>query len=482
VLASLICDEESGLDAIQTIEAIGGDAAITVLILADCPPAADAIAEAVARLRNEAPYTAEETGLSEELLQLVLKPESCTDKAAAVAQCREALAGEELPRPSRCMVLRALVQLAGKEALPELIAAQSNTDPVYQGCGRELARSLSGEDVSQAWIFRLEEFDALSRAAVFALLGERGDASAQDAVLKALSDASPEIRLAACRAIDATFGDKALPPLLDAFDQSEETAELQALKEALLRLPKLEEAVLNLMTPDALLDDSMSADKKSICLDIITERAATQFRDFVIDNLEDSDAKVRRSAYSALAVIGDETNIDQFFNSIVNEKRDAEAEAAAAALVSLAKRLDQQDATINQAATLLEKAEDGVALRLIRMLSTFNSANAVAPAKAMLDKRVNDEGTDSKWLRNALEILAVWQQEDARLALLDLWKNTEAADRRKTALKCYTTSVERSLSDQDAQIQALRDAKEFASDDREKRSLDDAEKKLRGKK
>jgi len=89
---------------------------------------------------------------------------------------------------------------------------------------------------------------------------------------------------------------------------------------------------------------------------------------------------------------------------------------------------------------------------------------------------------DAKWARNGLEVLAVWPLDDARNTLLDLWKGQESEDLRKTALKCYITSVQRTLTDKSDQIKALREAKEFTADDSEKRSLDDAASKIRGKK
>ncbi|NLN92156.1 MAG: HEAT repeat domain-containing protein [Candidatus Hydrogenedens sp.] len=482
VLAGLICDEESSLDVIQTIENIGGEAALTVLSLADCPQAAEAIAQAKARLRNQAPYTSEETGLSESMLQLVLNPEGCTDKAAAAGQCREALANMELPRPTRCIVLRALVELIGKEALPELLDAQNSTDSVYQGWGRELARALPGEDVSQAWIFRLDEYDAFLKGAVIALLGERNDPSAQMAVLNALGDRDAEIRQAACMAISAAFGEQAVAPLLDAFERAESDAELQAIKGALLRLPELEATVLGLMTPDALLYESLTAEQTIASLDIIAERKATQFQEFVLDKIEAEDAKIRRSAFQALAVIGDEADLDQLLASVLKEKRDGEAEVAAAALVSLARDLEKGDETIEKLAERLDTAEEDPALRLIRALASFGDAQAVAPVKAAVEKRIAAESANAKWLRNAFETLAVWPQAEAREALLDLWKNTEADEHRKTALKCYITSVERSISDKKAQIEAFTAAKEFAANDKETKSLDDAASKIKGKK
>lgn len=482
VLAGMICDEESSLDVIQTIENIGGENALTVLCLADCPAAAGAIAEAKARLQNQAPYTTEETGLSECMLQLVLMPEDCTDKAAAADECREALANTELSVATRCLVLRALVQLIGKEALPELIDAQNSSDAIYQGFGRELSRALPGEDVSQAWIFRLKEYDSFLKGAVITLLGERNDPSAQKAVLTALSDEDEEIRQVACRAITASFGEKAVAPLLDAFEEAVTGAELQAIKEALLRLPELEATILTLVSPDDLLYESLTTEQNIACLEIIAERAATRFQDFVLDKTDDEDAKVRRSAYEALAVVGEESQVDQLLDSVLSEKRDGEAEAAAAAMVSLARRLEKGGETIDATATRLDSAEDDQALRLIRALASFGDGQAVAPVKASVEKRIADNSANAKWLRSTLETLAVWQQDEAREALFDLWKNAEEDEYRKNALRCYITSVERSLTDKKAQLDALRAAKEFVTSDKETKSLNDADKKIRDKK
>lgn len=481
-LAAWICDGEIALDVIRAIESIGGDAALTALSLADCPEMQEAIAQATARLQGQAPYTAEAAGLSDDVLRLVLNPDACENKTESAERCRELLVDQTLSSSARCMVLRALVTLIGKEALPELIAAQTSPDRHYQGCARELVRFLPGEDVSQAWTFRLSELDNAQRAAVISLLGERSDASARNAVFAALRDGQPDQRIAACEAVSASYGASAVSPLLDAFETAETDAELQAVKGALLRVPNLEEHVLALASADELASESFSDTRKIICLDIIAERNARNFKNFVLACLEDADGKVQRSAFSALAVVGNEEDLTMLFDRLQHEQRDAEAEAASASLVSLADRLGVKEQSIARAAELLGQSDRGTALRLIRTLAAFGTAEALAPVKDSVSAALASGDVDAKWARNGLEVLAVWPLDDARNTLLDLWKGQESEDLRKTALKCYITSVQRTLTDKSDQIKALREAKEFTADDSEKRSLDDAASKIRGKK
>ena len=477
VLERYVCDPDLFDDAIQSIAAIGGFEAVSPLFMLSCPeaPGMDAsVKNALLKMSGLPGYTPEESGLGPELLAAMAAPDAVEDGARIASLCRDALSKEGIKPQYKTMALQALVRAAGTDSLPELLQAARSSEPAIWGTALFLAAGLAGDIISQAWVSELPQFEETVQPQVIAMLGRRDDPVARQAVLAALADTRAEMRMAACQSISRTHGPDVTGPLMNAMKHAESAREIEAVKSALLRVPGMPDAAAALLQNDPAYTDGLDAAQKAACLEIIAERQADGFRDITVASLEDADARVRRTACATLAAIGVASNFDLFYQRLLEEERDAEADAARNAIGALAKRLQADDGAAELAGAKLAGAAGDSRDRLVKTLGTLGSAKALEIVRGAADQALFGTAPDPDYGVLLLDTLGVWQTPEGGVVLEDLWQRLQDPSLRQAALKNYIVAVQRTVSDAAQQRDTLAAIESRCADDAERQTVAEA--------
>ena len=507
VLESYACDPVVYGFAVQTLAAIGGVVGVSAQLQHPCHEVPDrdaSIRSALLHFSTQPAYSADETGLSGELIAALVSPEVVPDVQRAAALCREALGAATLKPHHEAMVLRGLAHFAGADALPDLMRSLASPHRVVRGMVLMLLSDLEGEYVSQSVVGKLPEFEETMRPQVIAMLGGRRDAVAQRAVREALSDALIEVRLAAYGAVNRESDDAFLPLLMDAMERADSEREVQAVKSALLRLPDLEEKLREALPRRKTALAELSPSQKAAYLELIAERQALWLSTEAERLFEDSDARVRRTAYATIGALAAPVYIEKLYERLLAEERDAEADAARNAIVALAKRNAEEAAearqqekdreaqglppvphhssasskkdAVGQAEALLADADAQGAARLIRTLGALGTEEALTVVRNVSEQWLFTEPDET--VSTALfETLGRSESPEAGVILVTLWQRLEDESLRLEALKNYIASVQRNYSEPAKQGELLAGIQEQCRSEAEQQAVADAIKK-----
>jgi len=198
------------------------------------------------------------------------------------------------PHPRQVLLIYALGDLGGKEALPVILeAAQSEAWDIRRAAigvlgklgdakavpvllaaaveeggpsqtAREALVELEGEGVDAVITEALAGAEGQNRMVLIGLAGDRGITAAVPALKQAADDEDPEVALAAVRALGTTVGLDDLSALIDRLvkpDSPEEAAAAKdALKRAVLRMPDRDATAAKLLAPIAAAPASAKVD------------------------------------------------------------------------------------------------------------------------------------------------------------------------------------------------------------------------------
>ena len=246
--------------------------------------------------------------------------------------------GEQSSAHVRCAVLSLLVSIEGKGAVSRLLDAVDSEDIEYRAGALQLAEPIGGRWVTQKWVRKSVQARPELRAEIVAMLGRRGDRRAAPAVLNALTDDAPDVRMAAVDAAARLAGPDAVAPLVGLLETERHAGVLNMAKEGLLRLPA--EPVTEHLA-GALL--KLPPESKIVALEVLGAREATQHLDLVRAMAEDQDPAVRASALRALGSVGEEGELPRLLGILAAAASEDETKAAGAAILAIASRLDDVD-------------------------------------------------------------------------------------------------------------------------------------------
>lgn len=139
----------------------------------------------------------------------------------------------------RTAALRALASLGDASAVPLLLEAAGQSDAEIAGAAQDSLAAIHSPEVDKTLAAALETAQGGARRYLLELAGRRHIAAAVPSILKAAEDSTPEIRLAAIRALGRTIGPQQMPVLARrvlAPGSAEETAAVrEAIKTACAR-------------------------------------------------------------------------------------------------------------------------------------------------------------------------------------------------------------------------------------------------------
>lgn len=359
--------------------------------------------------------------------------------------CHKILA-DEYPAHIKIDALTTLVQNGNNQALDDLLAAAEDANPELRSTALSLARSLSGQEVTQAWIIKLKQSTPAVQADIITMMGKRGDASALPALTSFLQDSNPDIRLAAIPAVAMLGGTEKLPDLIEVLRQSNQPEEIKAVKTALLQMSSRD-----LLPAASRALPIASGHAKIALIEILAERRATQYLDQVLNQRTGPDSAVRLAVYQSLEALATPDDLSQLVNLITNTQNINEQAAITEAIVAVSKDIPGFENRADAVLKALEKAPDIHKPQLLKILPGIGGEKAL---NAVVEAIKSSSGA----VKNAaFSALAGWPDASAVPALIDAAKNTSKPN-RVTALEGCVRLVGNSSYSSEDKVRFLKDA------------------------
>jgi HEAT repeat protein len=230
-----------GLGSLRVQKASGAIAA-----LLDNPPLRESARWALANIGDEAAveliesdwkkaagYAKSVAGDDYLLLAERLVEKGQKDKALAI--CKQF--GVEAPIHQQIKVLAILVSVQGEQTMTELLAAADSDNAELQAAAVKMGGAIRGAKVTIQWVDKLQKANPTLAARILGMLGDRGDQSAWEAVVKAFGHADGQVVIAAMEAAVKLRPGEAVEPILAVLRQNAQPEIIAAGRDILMRLP-----------------------------------------------------------------------------------------------------------------------------------------------------------------------------------------------------------------------------------------------------
>ena len=162
----------------------------------------------------------------------------CAEKCLADENFAEAtriydlVRAAEVPKPRMLEATRGAILARRSDGIPLLIEQLESADRALFGLGLFTAREMTGTDVTKALVAEMGKMTPERQGLVITALADRGDTAALPALLQAVKDGPPQVRMAALGALPQLGDDSCIETLLGISTEGD-AGLAQALKTAL---------------------------------------------------------------------------------------------------------------------------------------------------------------------------------------------------------------------------------------------------------
>jgi len=276
-----------------------------------------------------------------------------------------------------------------------------------------------GDKLTAALIGSLDGLDAGARAQVIELLGKRGDRAALPTAMAQLRSEDKAVRQAAIAAVGELGGAGQVRILLEQAKAGEAEA-----YDALARMAAegIDAALIASLEGGAFKVEALKAVAMRGC-----RSAATQ----AVKLASDPSDEVRLAAWSNMADLATENEMDSLMKLLVGVKDGRERSAARGAVAAICSEATDRDKCFDAIAGHYKDAEDETKLIVLELGSSFGTAKALDLERAGL--KSGNEGQR----KAAVRALAAWPNSNAARDLLALAREEESATERIVALRGY---------------------------------------------
>jgi HEAT repeat protein len=333
----------------------------------------------------------------------------------------------DYPQAIRVAALRGLVMTRGNEATPLLLEAMTGSDVAMQNIASRLVSEIPGREATAAFASLLPRLPDSSKATLLDELSARGDVTARVAVLEQVKSTTPEVRIAALRAL-GSLGGPIDSVMLARIASTTQGRERDAAREGVARLRS---TTANEVLLQALQASSTPSALRIEVIRGLSSRRATVATPVLLQTIRSKDVAVQHEAIAALGVLGDEKIAAPLVNLLVTTASGATRVAAAQALANIYDRRRNKGATSTPVLAALPKANAAARVQLVGLLPNAGDAGALQAARAAL-KDSNAEVRDA-----AVRSLAEWPDSAPLQDLLTIARNDKDMTHRVLALRGY---------------------------------------------
>jgi len=373
--------------------------------------------------------------------------------------CRELIAnyssGDEIQ--IQCSALDLIVDLAGKEALNDLLSAVESQNKELRRKALDLALDIYSEEMSPKWVEKMEGKSAEREAEILTMLGKTGDRTLQPVFQRKLNSQSLALREAAVSGLSRLGKEKIVQDLFKLLTNNVDE-EIQFVKKALLGVNA--ELVIPLIKKEF---EKMPLNARIALIEIISDKQALDCADLVFSQAEDKDEKLRLAALSALENISDDDDISDLIRLLKSTDKKKEISLLQNALVSASQFVEDPEKRAEKICHALDEAKDRDKIVFLRVLSEIGGTKAL---EAVLEAQKSENREIST---EAFYTLAAWKKFEAADELLILSQRAIDKKHRYLGLKSYFRLIGDSDLEDEEKFKMLLKAKEILQETEEKR-------------
>ncbi|MHB8866135.1 MAG: HEAT repeat domain-containing protein [Pirellulaceae bacterium] len=378
------------------------------------------------------------------------------DNAAEAVRLYDLVRAAEVPQQRIMEATRGAIVARRADGIPLLVEQLKSDDKSCFAIGLSTARELSGSDVTAALLAEMPNLAPERQALVMVALSDRGDASALPAVLQAAKSGPVAVRIAALRVLPRLGDVSCVPTLLDV--AAEDDAELvQAAKESLQGLSGDDiDAELT-----ARLDRADTPAREAL-IAVVGDRRIGAAVPALLKAAEDSDAKIRSAALTALGSTVEAGDLSILVVRVVKPLQPEDADAAKKALLTACVRMPDREACAEHLVNAMAHAPLAAKCTFAEILGAMGGPRALG-ALAEAAKTGSPELKDT-----ASQRLGAWMTVDAGPVLLDVARNVTEDKYRIRALRGYIR-IARQFAVGDQRVEMCRPALELCQRPDEKK-------------
>ena len=325
---------------------------------------------------------------------------------------------------TRVAAVRTYAELGPQQALPVMRTLLAGSDQTMARAAARTAYVLEGEGLAAEMANWLPELPVASRLLVIESLSQRGDVTAQPALLEQLNAPEPEVRAAALAALGNCGDVNAVAPLLEIAAADADRAEANYKTLTLLHGPAVDERLTEL---------ALAAEpaERTRLLSVLEQRMAVASIPAFKQLAADADDAKARQGWHALGEVAPAAEIEPLVASFVTLDRAPLQPAAAQALVTAGKRGANADALMTALLAAYATADTPLRIRLLDVMGKAGGERifgAITEAVASSDPELKDAG---------VRALTNWPGNEAAPGLLQLATSAELPKHKILALQGY---------------------------------------------
>jgi len=390
----------------------------------------------------------------------------CADKLVDRGETVKAISiykqvdGPDAPFSVRAASIKGRFYADKEHAAQLLCMVIKNGDFEAQKVAFELLRELPQKDRLPHIAKQFPNLSPAARVQLITALGDIGDPSVKDVVVKATKCKYDQVRIAALKAL-ANLGDAGTVNLLAEAAVKSSGAERKAAEEslALLRGDDINAAILEAL-PKA------DTKTKIVLLTALGARDAKETVPTLLETAKDKDAKVRRVALKVLGQLAQPDVLPQLVDLLINAQAQAERNEAISSVVAVAHKISDPSKQAEYILKKLPQVEKTTAkLSLLRVLGKIGDENALP----VLRNALKDQNEEIQ--AEAIRALSDWPTDKPMGDLLAIAKNPKNPDHQALALSGYIRLVRIGKRPEEKTVQMYVQAMNLAKDVAEKRQV-----------
>lgn len=358
---------------------------------------------------------------------------------------------------TKTAALKLLVEAEKEKASKELMKAAIDANPEFRAAALGFISGLNDPAIVPQVIKSLSKTAPAVKADLIAFLGENGNAGVYDVVAGEMNADDITVKVAALKASAKLNEEKALPVLLEKLKTADKP-EGEAIMESLLTMKS---AQVTEMVAQAL--STMSSPLgKTILIQILGERKASDYSRTVVSLVSDANDSVRAAAFTALPQVAAAGDKETLYTILQSTKNDQETALVQKAIIN-AVGADPQNTSVILGQ--IEKAAPGKKHLYFGILSSFGSAEALKAVVAGF------HSGDKNGKKAAITALGEWRNGTAARELLQLAKMSTGSPDFNALLQAFFRQINMSELTGENKYLLLREAMPIAKTLQQKRNI-----------
>lgn len=300
------------------------------------------------------------------------------------AKIYETLYHVENPNSIRLAALRGVVKTAGEQDVQVILKALKQEPPSIQTVAINLIRELPKTREVSILAAELPNLPETNAIQLLAALGDRGDVSVREDVLKMVRNGHLEIRIAVLEAL-VPLGTKAEVALFTGVAANGEAKEKEVARKCLAHLsrPGVNETIIA----------QIPAADSNIKVELIKSMGSRQIEtgvDLLLQTATDTDSKVRSESFKVLELIAEPQHQAKLTDLLIQEKTGAVRKRAEKALVANTRKIPDQTQQIDIILQKLARISDIEARSsLLKVLGRIGNEKALPVLLKALESQDN---------------------------------------------------------------------------------------------